>query len=436
MKVNRKDRLVRVGIVCALIGAYPGDAQAHGVSVPWLQAKALDAQGIYLALDGPTRIRKWAPLTFSITVLNARGKGDYVLTRLELIDPQGNLLQVEEPGALLVSQRERWEDLRGRVRKPSSGALTEPEQMSDAIEIAAQAFKWRVRLDELDMKSLFASAKTADARVRATLRISERDHIIEEALTLHKWPALPTGREPTSPWRLNPQLQEFEPIEQRIRSNADPVDVAFWFAGDQHVHSKFSIDTWFVFLPDHYPHSVTAFGNAGRACGLSWVIITDHSNVDVLGFYTEEQFDQGFEEATQFSQTYSDFTLLYSQEMGVHTADPENIKPAHLLVYPRESPSTGYIPNPCDAGVWDVWSGWGDCESADDILQEVEARGGAGFIAHPFSSGPTFDPWDLWQDVAGYAGLEIWSSKHGIIKPTDTAAWDEWRLGAIAKPCT
>ena len=93
MKVNRIDRLVQVGIVCALIVAYPGDAQAHGVSVPWLQAEALDAQGIYLALDGPIRIRKWAPLTFSITVLNARGKGDYVLKRLELIDPQGRIVR-------------------------------------------------------------------------------------------------------------------------------------------------------------------------------------------------------------------------------------------------------------------------------------------------------------------------------------------------------
>ncbi len=54
-----------------------------------------------------------------------------------------------------------------------------------------------------------------------------------------------------------------------------------------------------------------------------------------------------------------------------------------------------------------------DNKSAQAVIDEVNAQGGFGFIAHPFERSPAFTrepelPWVDWQ-VTGYTGLEIWN---------------------------
>jgi hypothetical protein len=55
----------------------------------------------------------------------------------------------------------------------------------------------------------------------------------------------------------------------------------------------------------------------------------------------------------------------------------------------------------------------GDGASAQEVIDDVEAQGGFGFIAHPFEHSPAFtkEPelsWVDWQ-ASGYTGLEIWN---------------------------
>jgi hypothetical protein len=54
-----------------------------------------------------------------------------------------------------------------------------------------------------------------------------------------------------------------------------------------------------------------------------------------------------------------------------------------------------------------------DNKSAKAVIDEVNAQGGFGFIAHPFERSPSFTrepelPWVDWE-VRGYTGLEIWN---------------------------
>jgi hypothetical protein len=54
-----------------------------------------------------------------------------------------------------------------------------------------------------------------------------------------------------------------------------------------------------------------------------------------------------------------------------------------------------------------------DNRSAQEVIDEVNAQGGFGFIAHPFEHSPAFTrepelPWVDWE-VTGYTGLEIWN---------------------------
>ena len=51
--------------------------------------------------------------------------------------------------------------------------------------------------------------------------------------------------------------------------------------------------------------------------------------------------------------------------------------------------------------------------TVQEVIDEVNAQGGFGFIAHPFEHSPSFTgepelPWIDWQ-VTGYSGLEIWN---------------------------
>jgi hypothetical protein len=114
---------------------------------------------------------------------------------------------------------------------------------------------------------------------------------------------------------------------------------------------------------------------AAQAAGLDFVIPTDH-NVYLPGL-------DGW---------YGRTLLLIGEEVHDTSRKPQA---NHYLVFDSYEDMAAYAPNP------------------QQLIKEVQRRGGFGFIAHPFEhAAPRFGepeiPWVDWQ-VSGYQGLSIWN---------------------------
>lgn len=214
-----------------------------------------------------------------------------------------------------------------------------------------------------------------------------------------------------------------------------PVDEDEWYAGDQHVHSIYSVDAYY--LKPTSNATVAGLADAAWDIGLSWIIVADHSNVSAglmiddprlpvwfPGWYDSSLFNDGRTQA-QLSSIAS-FKTLYGQEVGV----AQSGQPAHYLSYDTQD----YVPNPVQpGGTWlvDQYVDYKPLASdtASVIIQRVNEHGGFGFLAHPFSSSGiwtgTFGAWESWSSH-GYAGLEIWSDAEGRLKWSDQQALSKW----------
>ncbi|MGD1997246.1 MAG: CehA/McbA family metallohydrolase [Anaerolineae bacterium] len=137
--------------------------------------------------------------------------------------------------------------------------------------------------------------------------------------------------------------------------------------GNPHVHTVYSDGTGV--------HRQVA--EAAARAGLDYVIVTDH-NVWVDGV-------EGY---------YDGVLLLVGEEVHHVRRIPQA---NHLLIYGAESELVTHS--------WDP----------QHLIEEVSARGGFSFLAHPFEKGSPVDvdldaiPWEDWE-VEGYAGLEIWNA--------------------------
>lgn len=227
---------------------------------------------------------------------------------------------------------------------------------------------------------------------------------------------------------------------------AGPVTEVGWYAGDQHTHSIYSIDAYCL---EPLNGTVADMAVAAQNLRLSWILVTDHSNVNgatvllddprlpswFTGWYDAALFNDGRLQA-QLSSNGS-FVAMYGEEMGIAQLG----KPAHYLALN----TGGYVPNPVggatiNLGLVAVQYLPQASETASSVIQRVNELGGMGFIAHPFSDNDyiwddSFDPWVSWPS-AGYAGLEIWSDSRGRLKSSDQQALSKWYelLDAIQPP--
>jgi hypothetical protein len=201
-----------------------------------------------------------------------------------------------------------------------------------------------------------------------------------------------------------------------------------WFAGDQHLHTAYSIDAFFL---NGTLDNVAQYAATAQTIGLDWAIITDHTNLNFLVWYHPFLFTLGEMQAQNF-RNFHDYLVLQGQEMGVGSLGSFG-EAAHLLAYPRSVDSTGFLPNPCPS----FPAGHLNCEPEQVVIDRVNDNGGIGFIAHPFDSTFLFyAPWDQNSDAVGWAGLEIFSSDSGFLKPTDqhAIAWWHQLLDQIPPP--
>ena len=139
------------------------------------------------------------------------------------------------------------------------------------------------------------------------------------------------------------------------------------YVGNPHVHTSYS--------DGHALHAEIA--QMAAEAGLDFVIVTDH-NVWVNG--VEGQ--------------YGNVLLLVGEELHDVRRQPQA---NHLLAFHAESELATLTSNP------------------QDLINEVNGRGGLCFLAHPYEYrspiGPDLEAisWVDW-DVSGFAGLEIWNT--------------------------
>ncbi len=143
------------------------------------------------------------------------------------------------------------------------------------------------------------------------------------------------------------------------------------YVGNAHIHTRYSDGTG----------SHEEIARAALSAGLDFVIVTDHNvRVEGLeGYYADP--DSGRK-----------VLLLVGEEIHDPRRSPQV---NHLLVYGAGDELASYASNP------------------EGLLHEIESRGGASYLAHPFEKaapvfGETALPWVSWE-VTGYTGLELWN---------------------------
>ncbi len=427
--IGKQQALAPILFALLLLSAIPSAALAHGVAVPWLQPGAVDPRtGIFVAFDGPHRIRKIGPITLAIRAINVDGQNDCVITAVRVRDPAGNLLHVSTPDFRLLTQARSATELRTTLGVITPTEVVESKQRELAAQLWKSSYRGELRLAEQAVRGLFATtgevALTSEIEVKGPLETI----VLSAVLRLDLTPPLPDGHEPTSAWLLNPVTGTWDSMSEPRSPSSVITSEPYWYAGDQHVHTMYSADTSFPGFCDHDPDSIDEFGQAGITLGLKWIIITDHSNVAT---YSSSVFQNASSQAALFNAQHPAFRIMYSQEMGVHTAVAANDEPAHLLTYPKPTTNVPtFMSNSCTEGIY----GENNCESVSTILARVDQAGYVGFIAHPFKEGQfdlAFDPWDMWS-TTGYAGLEVWSNAgncgpYGIIEPEDNDAIVKWQ---------
>jgi len=189
-----------------------------------------------------------------------------------------------------------------------------------------------------------------------------------------------------------------------------------WYPGDTHYHSMYTDNALEVGAP------ISATKDAGKAVGLKWTTITDHSFDidDVRGGASSD--DKWNALKLDVKQYYSDpsFKLILGEEVSSGSSDGNNI---HFLVYGVDpNGTTSFIPGDGDDG-WDhpcPLFPLIDCAPSLTLSQVISRipTNGAGYAAHPA------EPEDIdvltwlnrgnWTstdfNTQSYHGLEIWNT--------------------------
>jgi len=162
-----------------------------------------------------------------------------------------------------------------------------------------------------------------------------------------------------------------------------------WLYGDTHYHSSYTDN----FMEFGAPIRSTEV--AGKAIGLDWVTITDHSfDLD------QDRWNNLVNDSHNYST--GDFRILPSEEISCKIPGDIYQKYNHYLTYNI----TGFIPG----GEWEDFTG--SHYSCDELVPIVNAQGGFGYPAHPAYSDQFRDSW---QDYSlNFNGLEIWNGVENI----------------------
>ncbi len=390
---------ISTAVLLALCSA-PGHGHQH--TAPWLDESSLD-RGLYVEVRHPRVIRNPRSFDVSVLVSNLKGSGAVTVREVryslpgafdKVVHPRRHTLSTKRSSYRRYKETLEGMEHAGNRKDRAAVERLRNESRSLLLDITSGAFRDRNRVDA----SFTPVGGAMNLRVEVDVVEGGGLRTIRRDVAIPIQPLLPNGSDD------------------------------FWFAGDQHLHTAYSIDAYFL---QGTREGVTEYADTARAVGLDWIIITDHSNVNFRIWYQPYVFDAG-EFQAQTYRNQNEYLVLQGQEMGAGSPGPFG-EAAHLLAYPRTVDSTGFLVNPCPGLLFRI----GNCEPEQVIVDRVNDNGGIAFIAHPFDSIPLFfAPWDRNSGAVGWAGLEIFNSDVGRFDPLDMQALQWWHqlLNGIPAP--
>jgi hypothetical protein len=391
-----------VGLTALVVSAAPS-VSGHQQTAPWLDEASLD-RGLYVEVRHPRVIRNPGPFDVSVVMNNLLAAGDVRVEEVRYVSAAASEVAVHPRRHALASKRSAYERYRAIQHQLEQAAAKRDRASverlgrrgrSHLLDIAAGTFRDRHRIAASLIPEVGA---TLDVSVEIDIHQDGRPRTLHRSVEIPVQPPLPAG-----------------------------VDGS-WFSGDQHLHTAFSIDAYFL---EGTAELVTDYAMTAQMIGLDWIVITDHSNVGFLLWYEPWMFSLGELMAKSVRQNH-DYLVLQGQEMGIGALGAFG-EPAHMLAYPFRADSTGFLPNPCPGLIFNHVN----CEAEQVIIDRIADSGGLGFIAHPFSAGLlSFAAWDTEGDAVGWAGTEIFNSSTAVFGPEDQQSVDWWHelLNEIEPP--
>jgi len=388
---------------------------AHDHSTPWIESKNLE-QGLYVSVSPPWIVRNEDDFPVSIQIRNIDGKDDVFIEEIRLL---GDKTQQINPRKLLHAQGILLQQVQNaKSLFENGGALKEQKKF---IELLSKLNR------EVCSTHLIVSSGTEVINIEIDIIEGGKQRTIRKNVSVNKQPPLPKGGS-ADVAIVNEESCEYTIIPPRDANNM------WWFAGDQHIHTSFSVDAVILDGTEQEPYEYSEYA---ESIGLDWAIFTDHSNItyeEVWGdriWYTEKMFNAGQAECQQYRSDHN-WLSIYSQEMGLGQQGVWDLA-SHMLCLPLDQDLASMLPNPSDGLVY----GHADCESEQTIIDRINNAGAYGFIAHPYDwAYLTFYEWDWDNGTTGWAGMELICAADGSYSSEDWSTWSKWHelLNNIATP--
>ncbi|MDP6541371.1 MAG: PHP-associated domain-containing protein, partial [Phycisphaerales bacterium] len=411
--------------IVLIILTFSGVAKSHDLAPEWLKSDQLE-NGIYVAVDSPWVIRKSGVFPLSVKVLNVCSDREVRLNEIRVIGCDG-IATAKVYGQTLASyMHEYGQAIASRLamsvadkQRDRVGMQNAHDSFGEAIGIireSAVISKWTLSTD---------SIPTA---IEVDLFEDGVQKIIRKQIDTKFESPLPRGGAAAVVVSFD---ENCEPVVSEPRSSTTSL---WWFAGDQHIHTSFSVDAVILDGTEEEPYE---YSQGAEAIGLDWAIFTDHSNItysEVWGdrdWYVSSQFDWGQSECQQYRADHN-WLSIYSQEMGLGQQGFWDLA-SHMLCLPLKNDLAGMLQNPSDGLVY----GHANCESEQTIINRINNAGAFGFIAHPYDwEYLAFYEWDWGNGTNGWAGMELICANDGSYSSEDWSSWYKWHelLGGIGSP--
>ncbi len=388
---------------------------AHEHSTPWINPDNLD-QGLYVSVSPPWVVRKEGDFPVSIQIRNIHSKYDVYVEEIRLL---GNKLLQIEPKTILHAQGDLLQQVQNaKLIFENDGSEKEQKHFIDLLSKLGHevcSARWMV------------PGETDTLCIEIDVLENGKLRTISKTVPVNKQPPLPRGGSADVAIVIDGNC------EQTVVPPRS-TNTLWWFAGDQHIHTSFSVDAVILDGTEQEPYEYSEYA---ESIGLDWAIFTDHSNItysELWGdrdWYVESQFNWGQAECQQYRADHN-WLSIYSQEMGLGQQGFWDL-PSHMLCLPLEQDLDGMLSNPSVGLIY----GHADCESEQTIINRINDAGAFGFIAHPYDWAYLgFYEWDWGNGTNGWAGMELMCDSGGGYDSDDWSTWHKWHelLGGIGAP--
>ncbi len=388
---------------------------AHEHSTPWIDSQNLE-NGLYVSVSPPWVVRKEGDFPVSIQIRNVDSKHDVVVEEIRLL---GEHVQNVAPRMMLHTQGDLLQQVQvAKSLFENGGGLKEQEEFVNLLS--------KLNREVCNIR-LMVSEETDSLQIEIDVLEDGKPRTIRKTISVNKQPPLPRGG------AADVAIVVSEKCKQTVVPPRS-ASTLWWFAGDQHIHTSFSVDAVILDGTEQEPYEYSEYA---ESIGLDWAIFTDHSNItysELWGdrdWYVESQFSWGQSECQQYRADH-DWLSIYSQEMGLGRQGFWDL-PSHILCLPLEQDLAGMLPNPSDGLIY----GHADCESEQTIINRINDAGAFGFIAHPYDWAYLgFYEWNWGNGTNGWAGMELMCDSGGGYDSDDWSTWYKWHelLGGIGAP--